>query len=44
MFLLAPAPKEEVLLTQGNYEGMLDEEKRVYENRIIGFFLLNLPP
>jgi hypothetical protein len=44
LFLLAPAPKEEVLLTQGNYEGMLDEEKRVYENRIIGFFLLNLPP
>ena len=44
LFLLAPKPKEEVLLTQGNYEGMLDEEKRTYENRIISFFLLNLPP
>lgn len=44
LFLLAPAPKEEVLLNQGNYQGMLDEEKRTYENRIISFFLLNLPP
>ncbi len=44
LFLLSPMPKEVVLLQQGNYEGMLDEEKRVYENRIIGFFLLNLPP
>lgn len=44
LFVLAPTPKEEVLLTQGNYQGMLDEEKRTYENRIISFFLLNLPP
>jgi hypothetical protein len=44
LFLLAPMPKEEALLAQGNYEGMLDEEKRAYENRIISFFLLNLPP
>jgi hypothetical protein len=44
LFVLAPPPKEEVLLNQGNYEGMLDEEKRTYENRIISFFLLNLPP
>jgi pimeloyl-ACP methyl ester carboxylesterase len=44
MYLLAPGPKEEVLLTQGNYGGMLDEEKRTYENRIISFFLLNLSP
>jgi pimeloyl-ACP methyl ester carboxylesterase len=44
LFVFAPTPKEEVLLTQGNYEGMLDEEKRTYENRIISFFLLNLPP
>jgi pimeloyl-ACP methyl ester carboxylesterase len=44
LYSLAPGPKEEVLLTQGNYPGMLDEEKRTYENRIISFFLLNLPP
>jgi pimeloyl-ACP methyl ester carboxylesterase len=44
LFLRAPMPKEEVVLNRGNYEGMLDEEKRAYENRIISFFLLNLPP
>ncbi len=44
LFLLSPMPKEEVLLTRGNYDGMLDEDKRAYENRIISFFLLNLPP
>jgi len=37
-------PKEEVSLPQGNYEGLLDDQKRTYENRIISFFLLNLPP
>jgi hypothetical protein len=44
LYQLAPVPKEEVLLPQGNYEGMLDDQKRTYENRIISFFLLNLPP
>jgi hypothetical protein len=44
LFLVSPNPKEEAFLAQGNYVGMLDEEKRTYENRIISFFLLNLPP
>lgn len=44
LFLLAPMPKQEVLLGQGDYGGMLDDQKRGYENRIISFFLLNLPP
>jgi pimeloyl-ACP methyl ester carboxylesterase len=44
LFLVSPQPKEDALLMQGNYVGMLDEEKRTYENRIITFFLLNLPP
>jgi pimeloyl-ACP methyl ester carboxylesterase len=44
LFLLSPMPKEEAVLPRGNYEGMLDDEKRTYENRIISFFLLNLPP
>jgi hypothetical protein len=44
LFLRAPMPKEEVLLNRGNYEGMLDEDKHTYENRIISFFLLNMPP
>jgi uncharacterized protein len=44
LYLAAPDPKQEALLSQGNYAGMLDDEKRSYENRIISFFLLNLPP
>src|ERR1700693_3552523 len=39
LFLLAPEPKEEAELTQGGYAGMLDDEKRTYENRIVSFFL-----
>jgi pimeloyl-ACP methyl ester carboxylesterase len=44
LFVAAPEPKEEVMLAEGNYAGMLGEEKRTYENRLIIFFLLNLPP
>lgn len=43
LFLAAPDPKEQVALVRGNYAGMLDEEKRNYENRIASFFLSNLP-
>ncbi len=42
--VLSPEPKQEVLLSHGNYAGMLDDEKRAYENRIVTFFLTNLPP
>lgn len=44
LFLQAPDPKQEGSLSHGNYAGMLDEEKRSYENRLLSFFLLNLPP
>jgi len=30
-------------LPHGNYAGMVDEEKRSYENRIVSFFLVSLP-
>jgi pimeloyl-ACP methyl ester carboxylesterase len=43
LFVLAPEPKEQVTIVRGNYAGMLDEEKRSYENRIASFFLSNLP-
>jgi pimeloyl-ACP methyl ester carboxylesterase len=43
LFFAAPEPKEQVTLVRGNYAGMLDEEKRSYENRIASFFLSNLP-
>jgi pimeloyl-ACP methyl ester carboxylesterase len=43
LFLAAPEPKEQATLLRGNYAGMLDEEKRSYENRIASFFFSNLP-
>jgi len=44
LFQASPAPHELVNLPHGNYAGMLDDEKREYENRIVSFFLVNLPP
>jgi uncharacterized protein len=43
LFLAAPDPKEQAVLPSGKYAGMLDEEKRSYENLIVSFFLSNLP-
>jgi pimeloyl-ACP methyl ester carboxylesterase len=43
LFFEAPEPKEEAMLARGKYAGMLDEEKRSYENRIASFFLSSLP-
>ena len=43
IFRAAPPPHELVVLPNGNYAGMLDDEKHNYENRIVSFFLANLP-
>jgi pimeloyl-ACP methyl ester carboxylesterase len=43
MYLLAPDPKQDDVLAQGDYASMPDDAKRIYENRIIGFLLVNLP-
>lgn len=43
LFRISAPPHELVDLPHGNYAGMGDEEKRTYENRIVSFFLLNLP-
>ncbi len=44
LFIESPEPKQELLLARGNYGGMLDEEKRTYEERIVSFFLASLAP
>jgi hypothetical protein len=44
LFLRSPEPREQDILPKGNYAAMLEDEKRSYENRIVSFFLLNLPP
>jgi uncharacterized protein len=43
IFRQAPDPKEIVELLHGQYSGLVDEEKRSYENRLVSFFLTNLP-
>jgi len=43
LFRISPPPHELVVLPHGNYTGMMDDEKRTYENRIVSFFLVNLP-
>jgi len=43
LFIQSPGPREQILLPRGNYASMPDDEKRSYENRIVSFFLLNLP-
>jgi hypothetical protein len=43
LFRASPPPHELVVLPNGNYVGMIDEDKRNYENRIVSFFLVHLP-
>jgi len=43
LFRRSPPPHELAMLPHGSYGGMADEEKRNYENRIVSFFLANLP-
>jgi hypothetical protein len=43
LFLKAPEPKQDAVLGQGNYAGMQDDAKKLYENRVLSFFLVNLP-
>lgn len=43
LYFESPEPKQEEMLARGKYAGMLDDEKRSYENRIASFFLSSLP-
>jgi len=43
IFLEAPKPREEAVLGRGNFVSMDDDDKRLYENRVVSFFLLHLP-
>jgi pimeloyl-ACP methyl ester carboxylesterase len=44
LYTRAPEPKENVVLPHANYVSLSEEEKRQYENRVVSFFLLRLPP
>jgi pimeloyl-ACP methyl ester carboxylesterase len=43
MFVKAPEPREEAIIPHGNFVNLPDDEKRVYENRVVIFFLTRLP-
>jgi len=43
LFQASAPPHDLVKLEHGNYASMLDDEKRIYENRIVSFFLVKLP-
>ena len=43
LYRLSPEPKEIEELAHGQYAGLLDEEKRGYENLLVSFFLTNMP-
>ena len=43
IFLKAPEPREQAIIAHGNFVSLGDDDKRVYENRVVTFFLLKLP-
>jgi pimeloyl-ACP methyl ester carboxylesterase len=43
IFSQSPDPKDMVAISRGQYSGLVDEEKREYENRLVSFFLTGLP-
>jgi pimeloyl-ACP methyl ester carboxylesterase len=44
LFKNAPEPKEQVTILHGNFPNLGDHDKRDYENRVVSYFLLRLPP
>jgi len=44
LYMKAPDPKEIAALPHGNFVSLPEEEKRTYENRVVTFYLLRLPP
>lgn len=43
IFLRAPEPREQAIIAHGNFVSLGDDDKRVYENRVVTFFLNKLP-
>src|SRR5260370_18451270 len=43
MFLQAPEPREQAIIQHGNYASFGDDDKQLYENRVVSFFLVRLP-
>ena len=43
LFVKAPEPREQVMIPHGNFAGLADADKRLYEDRVVTFFLMHLP-
>lgn len=43
MFLKASEPREQAIIAHGNFVNLPEDEKRMYENRVVTFFLAQLP-
>jgi hypothetical protein len=43
IFMKAPEPREQAIIPHGNYASFGDDDKRLYENRVLSFFLVRLP-
>jgi pimeloyl-ACP methyl ester carboxylesterase len=44
LYVQAPEPREQAILSHGNFVALQGNEKREYENRIASFLLLHMPP
>ena len=44
LFLTAAEPRQQMVAPKSDFSTMTDEEKRVYEKEVVGFFLQNIPP
>jgi uncharacterized protein len=44
LFNAAPEPREQWVMPQASYLSMTNDEKRVYDNAVLSFFLRTLPP
>jgi len=44
LYNASPEPKEQWVMPQASYLTMTNDEKRVYDNTVLGFFLRTLPP
>ena len=44
LYSKAPEPREIAVLAHGNFVSLPEDEKRVYENRVVSFFLVRLTP
>jgi uncharacterized protein len=43
LFVKSPEPREQVMIAHGNFAGLAEPDKRMYEDRVVTFFLMQLP-